>query len=93
MVDYMQILTDSQQNQFRILETISILVFGSDLVGTDITFYEVIRICSVYITIENMFDFMSLVYMTIIEYAINSHVLADKTPCINKAKHVLLKGL
>ena len=34
MVDYLQTLTDSQQNHSRILEKINILVFESVLVGT-----------------------------------------------------------
>ena len=36
--DYLQTLTDSQQNHSRILEKIDILFFGSVLVGTVFTF-------------------------------------------------------
>ena len=38
MDDYLQTLTDSQQNHSRILDKINILVFGSVLVGTFLTF-------------------------------------------------------
>ena len=38
MVDYLQTLTGSQQNHSQILEKINILVFGSVLVGTVLTF-------------------------------------------------------
>ena len=37
MADYLKTLTDSQQNHFRILEKINILVFGNVLVGTVLT--------------------------------------------------------
>ena len=38
MLDYLQALTDSQQNHSHILEKINILVFASVLVGTVLTF-------------------------------------------------------
>ena len=38
MVDYLQTLTDSQQNHSQISEKINILFFGGVLVGTVLTF-------------------------------------------------------
>ena len=40
MVNYLQTLTDNQQNQLRSLEKIIIWVFGSVLVGTVLTLLQ-----------------------------------------------------